>query len=148
MRKLIFLVILTFAFVFVKAQTTVTTTSTMVNSEMGSLWGAGTGHIVETSDTTLQHVFRVKSDKPIDVNAMTTFTKVAGTITATYIAFDGSNDGTNYTLVDSCKLNANASAIKWKNLDDFNYSYLRMRCVGVGSGGRTRVQVNYSIRQE
>ena len=148
MKKAIFLIAVLFCFVFVKSQTTVTTTSSIINSGLGVLWGAGTGHIVETSDSTLQHIFRIKSEKALDINSMTTFTKVAGTITGTYIGFYGSNDGTTYVLVDSCELAGNASAVKWKNLDDFNYSYLRMTCVGVGESGRTRVKVNYSIRQE
>lgn len=120
----------------------------VTTSKSGELWGTGTHDTILTTDITTQYVFRLRGEKPFDLSFQTAITKVSGTVTASYVAFEGSNDGVTYVLVDSVKLGGDATALKWRNLDDFNYSYLRVKGVGVGTAGKCKLGSFYSIRKE
>ncbi len=131
------------------AQTTWTqATLTVDGSKAGELWGTGTHDTILTSGITTQYIFQMRGNKPFDLTFQTLFTKVSGTVTASYVEWLGSNDGVTYVQVDSVKLGGDAGILKWKNIDDFNYSYLMVRGVGVGSSGKCKLGSYYSIRQE
>jgi hypothetical protein len=123
-------------------------TYTVDGSRSGELWGAGTHDTISTSAISTQYIFNMRGAKPFDLMFQVQFTKVSGTITASYVEFMGSNDGTTYVQVDSVKIAPNASVLRWRNLDDFNYSYLKVKAVSVGSSGLSKMGAFYSIRQE
>lgn len=123
-------------------------TLTVDGSKAGELWGTSTHDTILTTDITTQYIFVIRGPKPVDLTFQTTFTKVSGTVTASYVEWLGSNDGVTYVQVDSVKLGGDAGIVKWKNIDDFNYSYLKVKGVGVGSAGKCKLGSFYSIRQE
>jgi hypothetical protein len=149
MKKFIILLAFVAIGMIANAQANVWTQATITvnNSAAGTLWA--TGHdTASTGVSTTQYIFILRGAKPFDITFQTLFTKVSGTVTATYLEFLGSNDGVTYVQVDSVKLGGDASITKWKNIDDFNYSYLKARAVGVGTIGITKLDAYYSIREE
>jgi len=118
------------------------------SGKSGELWGTGTHDTILTSTTGTQYIFVLRGPKPFDLSFYNVITKVSGTVTASYIEWMGSNDGVTYVQVDSVKLGGDATATKWKNIDDFNYSYLKVKGVGVGSSGLCKLSSFYSIRKE
>ena len=150
MKKITLLIMLLAVGMMVMGQATVWTQATYVvdGSRAGELWGTGTHDTIETSVTTTQYIFIIRGAKPVDLTFQTLFTKVSGTVTASYVEWLGSNDGVTYVQVDSVKLGGDAGILKWKNIDDFNYSYLKVKGVGVGSSGKCKLGSYYSIRQE
>ena len=149
MKKLIFFLAFIAFGMIATAQVTWTQATYYVDgSKAGELWGAGTHDTILTTDITTQYIFVLRGAKPVDLQFQTLFTKVSGTVTASYVEWLGSNDGVTYVQVDSVKLGADLGILKWKNIDDFNYSYLMVRGVGVGSSGKCKLGSFYSIRQE
>jgi hypothetical protein len=149
MKKFIFMLAFMVIGIIASAQVTWTQATLVVDgSRSGELWGTGTHDTILTTDITTQYIFIIRGAKPVDLTFQTLFTKVSGTVTASYVEFLGSNDGVTYVQVDSVKLGGDAGILKWKNIDDFNYSYLKVKGVGVGSAGKCKLGSYYSIRQE
>lgn len=89
--------------------------------------GATTDTLV-ASDT-LSLVFRVTGQTSRDLNFGLLTTKVTGTVTNNWV-FYHSMDGANWSSTGDTIKNSNASTnIQYKNLDDFNYPYLKLQSI-------------------
>lgn len=144
MKKLI----LTFAVMAVlMAASAQTYTLTTIDAAQGNFWGA-TVDTVKTSGQRLSEVIRVKSPSAMDLQFQVNFTKISGTVTGTKVVFLYSNDNSTWVRADSVNLAGDASAVHFKNIDDFNYSYIKLWGIGIGSNGLTRIKVYYSFRKE
>lgn len=148
MRKLIFLFALMAFGMMASAQAWSTSTSIIAPSS-GELWGAGTHDTTLTGSINTTYIIRLKSDRPMDITLQAYMAKISGTVTGNVILISGSNDGTTWNPVDSTlKLGSDATATKFVNLDDWNYSYMKLYNHGLGSSGKVKTNLWYSIRQE
>lgn len=145
MKKFIFLIAVLAFGMMATAQTT-TYTLTTLDDVSGSFWS--TADTIVTSGKRVAEVIRVRSAGAMDLQFQCNITKVSGTVTGTKIVFLYSNDNSTWVRADSVLLAGDASAVHFKNIDDFNYSYIKLWAIGVGSSAKTTMKVYYSFRKE
>jgi len=144
MRKFILLIVVMFAFLAISTAQTHNTTQTTVNDVSGSFWSSA--DTIAQSES-MQRVIRVKSANVMDLQFQLKTTKVSGTVTQDII-FAGSNDGTTYVNLDTIA-NSNASTnTQFLNIDDFNYSYLKVSFTNSETAQLAWFQIWYSFRYE
>lgn len=125
------------------AQTHVTTATT-VGDASGTFWTSADTIIQSESMT---HTIRLKGETAMDLQFQLKTTKVSGTVTQNII-FSGSNDGTTFNNIDTIA-NSNASTnTQFLNIDDFNYSYLRVTFTNSATAQAAWFQCWYSFRHE
>lgn len=100
---------------------------TLSNDSYVYYWGNATDTLV-ASDT-LAIVLRVRGSVSRDLSFGLLTTKVSGTVTNNFV-FYYSMDGSNWTSTGDTIANSNASTnLQVKNLDDFNYPYLKLQSI-------------------
>jgi len=143
MKKLVLLLVILLAGMAGMAQTH-TTTLTTSGEASGTFWTSA-DTIAESESQQIS--IRVKGSSVMDLQFQLKTTKVAGTVTQNII-FSGSNDGTTYTPIDTIA-NSNASTnTQFMNLDDFNYSYVRVTFTNSVTAQTAWFQCWYSFREE
>lgn len=148
MKRVIFLFALLAFGMMVSAQAWSTSTS-LIAPTSGILWGAGTHDTISTGLINTNYVIRLKSDNPLDIQLQAYFEDLSGAVNGAVIIVYGSNDGSNWNYVDSTlKVGSEASQYKFANIDDFNYSYIKLWAKGRGASGVSKINLWYSIRQE
>lgn len=148
MKKFVLVIMLMAIGMIVSAQNWSSSVS-VISPASGILWGAGTHDTISTGHITTDYVIRLKSDRPMDIQFQTYMQKISGTNTGNVVIVYGSNDGSTWNYIDSTmKLASDATATKYLNLDDFNYSYIKLTGRGRGVSGITKLNCWYSIREE
>ncbi|NCB43619.1 MAG: hypothetical protein EOM59_13520 [Clostridia bacterium] len=142
MRKLILIALLAVG-MMAGAQTHTTTGSTNGDAS-GTFWSSADTIAASESQ---QITIRVKGKSAMDLQFQLKTTKVAGTVTQNVI-FSGSNDGVTFTNIDTIA-NTNASTnTQFLNIDDFNYSYIRVAFTNSATAQTAWFQCWYSFRYE
>ena len=113
-------------------------------SAKGTFWSSA--DTISESES-VSYVFRIKGANVMDLQFQLLTTKISGNVTQNII-FSGSNDGTTYTNLDTIA-NSNASTnTQFLNLDDFNYSYLKVSFTNSATAQSAWFQCWYSFREE
>ena len=141
MKKIILFIALMVAYTVTNAQTHPYTLTTVGDCK-GSFW-AYADTLVDSES--IQNIIRVKSDNVMDLRFQVVFDELSGAATAT-LTWLGSNDGVTFEAIGSASaLTADGSA--WANLDDFNYSYVKLLMTVTGTETCT-MTCYYSFREE
>jgi hypothetical protein len=141
MKRYIISVVMLLACMVGSAQTHPYTLTTVGDCK-GSFW-AYTDTLVDSES--IQNIIRVKSSNVMDLNFQVVFKELSGAATATLYWF-GSNDGTSFNAIDTA-VAVTATGSVWANLDDFNYSYVKL-FMDVSGTETCTMNCFYSFREE
>jgi len=149
MKKLISILMILFAFVLmqneVKAQAVTNSLYTIDGSAYGSFWGATTDTLI-ASGYRIQPV-RMKGDNMFIIDLQLTCTKVSGTVT-NKLYIEKSMDNVNWTKVDSVVLTGASSGVSYKQVDSWNYPYLRFNHVAPATAQKAYYKLWYVARKK
>lgn len=114
--------------------------------------GSARGTFWDSADTVIQSEtkeidIRIAGKSVMDLMFQLKTNKVSGTVTHN-IYFQGSNDGTTYTNLDTIVHTNVETQTDFLNLDDFNYSYLKITFTNSGASQKAWYQCWYSFREE
>ncbi len=117
-------------------------TLTTIGDCKGSFWSYADTLVDSES---IHNIIRVKSEHVMDLTFQVTMDELTGAATAT-LTWLGSNDGVTFEAIGAASA-ITADGCAWANLDDFNYSYVKLLMTVTGTQTST-FTCNYSFREE
>ena len=141
MRKLI-MILAFFAFSLAASAGAHNYTLTTQGDCKGTFW-ANTDTLVNSE--TIQLIVRVISTNVMDLRFQIVFQELSGAATAT-LTWLGSNDGITFEAISAASASTGTESI-WANIDDFNYSYIKVLMTVTGTE-TSCFKGYYSFREE
>jgi hypothetical protein len=149
MKKLISILLLAFAIVCAtneaKSQALTSSMYTIDGSAYGYFYGATTDTLI-ASGYRIQPI-RMKGDNMFIIDLQLTCTKVSGTVT-NKLYIEKSMDNSNWTKVDSIVLTGASSGVSYKQIDSWNYPYLRLNHVAPATVQKAYYKIWYVARKK
>jgi hypothetical protein len=141
MKRILLIFLVLAACTAVRAQTHPYTLTTYGDCK-GSFW-ANTDTLVDSES--IQNIIRVKGNNVMDLTFQVVFQELSGAATAT-LTWLGSNDGVTFVAIGAASASTGTESV-WANVDDFNYSYIKLLMTVTGTETST-FNCFYSFREE